>query len=315
MKSLVWFITGASRGFGLEIARAALQRGDAVVAAARDPHVVERALGQREQLLTVELDVTDERQAQTAVRAALARFGRIDVLVNNAGRGLLGAVEEASTDEVRSVFAVNVDGLLNVTRAVLPSMREHRSGRILNLSSVGGFGAWPGWGVYCATKFAVEGLSEALHAELLPLGIHVTVIEPGTFRTDFLDATSLRRAVRTIGDYSGSSGTARQWADTTNHDQLGDPVKGAAAIVTIATSTEPPVRLQLGTDALARVEGKLAQVATELAAWRTLAESTDHDHMATVRTAEGLPPWPVAQWEGVLSTTGVLDCGANMVFA
>ena len=142
MKSLVWFITGASRGFGLEIARAVLERGDAVVAAARDPKVVEIALGQRDKLLSVELDVTDERQAQASVRAALARFGQIDVLVNNAGRGLLGAVEEASAEEIRSVFAVNVDGLLNVTRAVLPSMRERRSGRILNLSAAGGFGAW-----------------------------------------------------------------------------------------------------------------------------------------------------------------------------
>ena len=168
MKSLVWFITGASRGFGLEIARAVLERGDAVVAAARDPKVVEITLGQRDKLLSVELDVTDERQAQASVRAALARFGQIDVLVNNAGRGLLGAVEEASAEEIRSVFAVNVDGLLNVTRAVLPSMRERRSGRILNLSAAAGFGAWPGWGVYCATKFAVEGLSEALRAELLP---------------------------------------------------------------------------------------------------------------------------------------------------
>ena len=232
MKSLVWFITGASRGFGLEIARAVLERGDAVVAAARDPKVVEIALGQRDKLLSVELDVTDERQAQASVRAALTRFGQIDVLVNNAGRGLLGAVEEASAEEIRSVFAVNVDGLLNVTRAVLPSMRERRSGRILNLSAVGGFGAWPGWGVYCATKFAVEGLSEALRAELLPLGILVTVIEPGTFRTDFLDASSLRRAVQVIDDYSGSSGTAREWADSSNHNQLGDPAKGAAAIVT-----------------------------------------------------------------------------------
>jgi NADP-dependent 3-hydroxy acid dehydrogenase YdfG len=159
VKSLVWFITGASRGFGLEIARAALERGDTVVAAARDPKVVERALGRHEQLLAVELDVTDEREAQEAVSAALQRFGQIDVLVNNAGRGLLGAIEEASAEEVRSVFAVNVDGVLNVTRAVLPAMRERRSGRILNLSSVGGFGSRPGWGVYCATKFAVEGIS------------------------------------------------------------------------------------------------------------------------------------------------------------
>ena len=178
-----------------------------------------------------------------------------------------------------------VDGLLAVTRAVLPAMRSRRSGRILNISSVGGFGAWPGWGVYCATKFAVEGLSEALHAELLPLGIRVTVIEPGTFRTDFLDPSSLRRAARVIDDYSGSGGSARQWADTANHNQLGDPVKGAAAIVAIATSTEPPLRVQLGTDSLARVEAKLAQVAGELATWRTLAESTDYEQVANAVTA------------------------------
>jgi NAD(P)-dependent dehydrogenase (short-subunit alcohol dehydrogenase family) len=285
MESLVWFITGASRGFGLEITRAALERGDAVVAAARDPKVVERALGQHEHLLAVELDVTDEREAQAAVNTALARFGHIDLLVNNAGRGLLGAVEESSAEEVRSVFAVNVDGLLNVTRAVLPAMRQRRSGRILNLSSVGGFGAWPGWGVYCATKFAVEGISEALHAELQPLGIHVTVIEPGTFRTDFLDSSSLRRADRVIADYNGSGGSAREWADTANHNQLGDPAKGANAIVAVATSAKPPLRVQLGTDSLARVEAKLAQVASELAAWRTLAESTDYEKKATARSA------------------------------
>jgi NAD(P)-dependent dehydrogenase (short-subunit alcohol dehydrogenase family) len=141
-----------------------------------------------------------------------------------------------------------------------------------------------GWGVYCATKFAVEGLSEALHAELLPLGIRVTIIEPGTFRTDFLDASSLRRAARVIGDYSGTSGSARQWADATNHDQLGDPVKGAAAIIAVAASMEPPLRLQLGTDSLARVEAKLAHVAAELAEWRPLAESTDRVRMSPMRT-------------------------------
>jgi NAD(P)-dependent dehydrogenase (short-subunit alcohol dehydrogenase family) len=277
MESLVWFVTGASRGFGLEITRAALERGDAVVAAARKPEEVEQALGHHERLLPVALDITNEPQALDAVETALQRFGKIDVLVNNAGRGLLGAVEEAAAEEVRSVFAVNVDGLLNVTRAVLPSMRKRRSGRILNLSSVGGFRGWQGWGVYCSTKFAVEGLSEALHAELLPLGIHVTVIEPGTFRTDFLDNSSLGRAKQVIDDYKETAGTAREWADNTNHGQLGDPVKGAAAMVTIATAPDPPVRLQLGTDCVAQVEAKLAQVTEELARWRHLAESTDYE--------------------------------------
>ncbi|HMF79614.1 MAG TPA: oxidoreductase [Bryobacteraceae bacterium] len=275
MKALVWFVTGASRGFGLEIARAALNRGDSVVAAARDPRSVERALGQHEQLLPVSLDVTNEQQAQAAVAAALAKFGQIDVLVNNAGRGLVGAVEETSAAEVRSVFAVNVDGLLTVSRAVLPSMRERRAGRILNLSSVGGFASWPGWGVYCATKFAVEGLSEAMHAELLPLGIHVTVIEPGPFRTDFLDASSLGRVNRVIEDYKKTAGTARDWADSSHSAQPGDPVKGAAAIIEIGTAENPPVRLQLGADSVAAVEAKLTQVA-EIATWRKLAESTGY---------------------------------------
>ncbi|HWY68668.1 MAG TPA: SDR family NAD(P)-dependent oxidoreductase [Terriglobales bacterium] len=210
MNSLVWFITGASRGLGLEITRAALKRGDSVVATARNLQSIVHAPGGQERLLPVALDVTNGLQAEAAVSVALKRFGRIDVLVNNAGRGLLGAVEEASSEEVRSVFAVNVDGLLTATRAVLPSMRERRSGRILNISSGGGFSGAPGWGVYCATKFAVEGLSESLHAELLPLGIHVTIIEPGAFRTDFLDASSLHRTAQVIDDYSESAGVTRQ---------------------------------------------------------------------------------------------------------
>jgi NAD(P)-dependent dehydrogenase (short-subunit alcohol dehydrogenase family) len=274
MSSNVWFITGASRGFGLEIARAALDCGDAVVAAARSPRAVERALGRRAKLLAVELDVTNPQQAQAAADAALAGFGQIDVLVNNAGRGLVGAIEEASPEDVRSIFAVNVEGLLTVTRAVLPSMRARRSGRILNISSVGGFAAGPGWGVYSGTKFAVEGLSEAMRAELLPLGIHVTIIEPGLFRTDFLDASSLVQAAKRIDDYNGTAGATRAWANSNNQGQPGDPVKAAVAILAIATVDNPPLRLQLGADCVARIEAKLKQVAGELAQWRTLAEST-----------------------------------------
>ena len=280
MKKLVWFITGASRGFGLELARAALERGDAVVAAARNPQAVVQALGEPERLLPVALDVTNEAEAHAAVTAALARFGKIDVLVNNAGRGLLGAIEETATEELRSVFAVNVEGLLTVTRAVLPSMREHRSGRIVNISSVGGFASSAGWGVYCATKFAVEGLSEALHAELLPLGIRVVVVEPGVFRTDFLDNSSLGHTARRIDDYAATAGATREWASSSNHAQAGDPAKAAAAIVDVATSPEPPLRLQLGADCVARVEAKLAHVASELEAWRPLSLSTAYDDRA-----------------------------------
>ena len=189
----VWFITGASRGFGALIAEAALAAGDAVVATARDPSTVTARLGSHERLLATRLDVTSEAEAHQAAGLAVKKFGRIDILVNNAGYGLLGAIEEASAEETTKLFGTNVFGLLGVTRAVLPHMRRQRSGHVINLSSVGGYAGYPGWGVYGATKFAVEGISEALAAEVAPLGIKVTVVEPGFFRTDFLDETSLAR--------------------------------------------------------------------------------------------------------------------------
>ncbi|MEV7681316.1 oxidoreductase [Streptomyces sp. NPDC088341] len=274
----VWFITGASRGFGLEIARKVLDGGDAVVATARDPRTVHDALPEGgDRLLAVPLDVTVEEQARQAVDAAMERFGRIDVLVNNAGRGLLGAVEEASADEVRAVFETNVFGLLAVTRAVLPVMRRQRAGRVINISSVGGFSAGTGWGVYAGTKFAVEGLSESLRAELLPLGILTTVVEPGVFSTDFLDPSSLHRAGQAIADYAETAGRTRRWAEESNHAQEGDPVKAAEAIVTLAAMADPPSRLQLGADSVERVQAKLDLVAEELTQWRELALSTAHN--------------------------------------
>jgi NAD(P)-dependent dehydrogenase (short-subunit alcohol dehydrogenase family) len=191
-----WFITGASRGFGALIVKEALGRGDNVVATARNPDTVTKAFGDRPNLLAIGLDVNDEAQARAAAAAAVDRFGRIDVLVNNAGFGLLGAIEENSAAEVEAVFRTNVFGLLSVTRAVLPHMRRERSGRVINISSIGGYRASVGWGVYCSTKFAVEGISEALAAEVEPLGIKVTVVEPGYFRTDFLEASRSPRAPR-----------------------------------------------------------------------------------------------------------------------
>lgn len=182
-----WFITGASRGFGALIAEKALEKGDRVVATARNPQAILDRFGTRPDLLAVALDVTDEAQAHRAVGEAVARFGGIDILVNNAGYGLLGAVEEATGAEVEALYRTNVFGLLAVTRAVLPHMRRQRSGHILNFSSIGGYRSGPGFGVYSSTKFAVEGLTEALAAELAPLGIHATAIEPGYFRTDFLE--------------------------------------------------------------------------------------------------------------------------------
>lgn len=183
-----WFITGASRGFGALITERLLAKGDAVVATARNPTVIAERFGEHPNLLAMPLDVTNEEQAIAGARAAVERFDRIDVLLNNAGFGLMGAVEEATAAEIEAVYRTNVFGLLTVTRAVLPHMRKLRSGRILNISSIGGYRGAAGFGVYCSTKFAVEGLSEALHDELKPLGIHVTVVEPGYFRTDFLDS-------------------------------------------------------------------------------------------------------------------------------
>ena len=201
----VWFITGASRGFGLEITREALSRGDSVVATARNPQAVQDAIPDGgDRLLAVGLDVGVSEQVTRAVEAAIERFGRIDVLVNNAGRGLVGTVEETSDAEARALFDVNVFGLLAVTRAVLPYMRAARSGLVVNLSSVGGFVAWPGWGVYAATKFAVEALSEAMTHELAPLGIKSVAIEPGPFRTNFLDSSSLSVAETQFDDYSAT---------------------------------------------------------------------------------------------------------------
>jgi NADP-dependent 3-hydroxy acid dehydrogenase YdfG len=274
MARKVWFITGASKGFGMELTKAALDAGDSVVATARNPKTIDEAFGKHDRLLTLRLDVTNEQQAKEAVDTALKQFGQIDVLVNNAGRGLIGAIEEVTAEEVRAAFAVNVEGTLSVSRAVLPSMRARKSGHVLNLSSVGGFASWPGWGIYCATKFMVEGISEAMQAELKPLGIKLTIIEPGPFRTDFLDASSLVRSRNVISDYAETSGAAREWADNSHSAQPGDPAKAAAAMVRITEVENPPLRLQLGADCVARVEAKLDQVKAELNQWREIATST-----------------------------------------
>ncbi|NOK00205.1 MULTISPECIES: oxidoreductase [Myxococcus] len=264
-----WLITGASRGFGALIAQAALDAGDRVIATARNPKSI--PLAPHPRLVAAKLDVTNEAEA----RSVVASTGRIDVLVNNAGIGLLGGVEEASAEEVEKVYRTNVFGLLTVTRAVLPGMRQLRSGHIINLSSIGGYHAGAGWGVYCSTKFAVEGLSEALHQELAPLGIHVTVVEPGYFRTDFLDAASLTRAAASIPDYAETVGAIRTHATELNHRQPGDPSKLATAMLELAKMENPPLRLALGSDTVKSIEDKNAFVAREMAAHRALSLSTD----------------------------------------
>jgi len=271
----IWFITGASRGFGALVAARALARGHAVVATARDPGAIVARLGDHADLLPLPLDVTDESAARAAAAAAIDRFGRIDVLFNNAGFGLIGAVEEASADEIERLYRTNVFGLLAVTRAVLPHMRAARSGRVLNVSSIGGYAGAAGFGVYCSTKFAVEGLTEALDAELSPLGIRATAIEPGYFRTDFLDAVSLAVSPEAIADYADTAGRVREAARGLSRNQPGDPRRLAEVLVDFADAPEPPVRLPLGSDTVAAIERRLAGDAAILAEWHAVSASTD----------------------------------------
>ena len=275
MTQRTWLITGASRGLGAEIAKAVLAAGVKLIATARNQADLQQ-FGTNKDVLLLSMDVTDEAQVKAAIATSLEKFGQIDVLVNNAGFGLLGSVEECSAEEVESVYRTNVFGLLNVTRAVLPSMRQHRSGHIINMSSIGGYRSSPGWGIYGSTKFAVEGITEALHGELAPLGIHATVVEPGYFRTGFLDGSSLRPSAVQIPDYAQTVGKIRDVAAGLNYQQPGDPTKLAPAILQIVNADEPPLRLPLGTDTLQTIAEKNAYVEQETAQWRTLSESTDY---------------------------------------
>jgi len=271
----VWFITGASRGIGAEIAQAALAAGDAVVATARDPKGIAARLGSSDSLFPLALDGTSETSVAAAVEQAIARFGRVDVLVNNAGFGIVGAIEETNAEQVRKIYETNVFGLLNVTRALLPQLRKQRSGQIMNLSSVGGYHSGPAFGIYCSTKFAVEGITEALHAELAPLGIAVTVVEPGYFRTEFLEAKSVVETETVIADYAETAGKVRAFAKSVSLQQPGDPVRLAKALVDLANAENPPLRLPLGSDCVEAIEAKNSFVAQELEAWRAVSLSTD----------------------------------------
>ncbi|MFD4906752.1 oxidoreductase [Kitasatospora purpeofusca] len=271
----IWFVTGASRGLGAAIVREALDRGHGVIATARDASaVIEAYPDAPDGLLAVDADVTEPGQLAVAVEAGLARFGRIDVVVNNAGYGLVGAIEETSDRAARDLFDVNVFGVLNTLRATLPTLRHQRSGHVLNIGSVGGFATAPATGLYGASKFALEGISEALHGELAPLGIRVTIVEPGGFRTDFLGGSSLRTEPASIADYTEGAGPVREALARYDGHQPGDPAKAARAVVDLAGVAEPPLRLQLGADAVDRVEAKLELVRRELDRWRGVALST-----------------------------------------
>ncbi|MBD2306608.1 SDR family NAD(P)-dependent oxidoreductase [Chroococcidiopsis sp. FACHB-1243] len=278
--SRVWLITGSSSGFGRAIAQAVLDRGEKVVVTARNPQNVEDIQTKYpDRALAVQLDVTQPEQVKAAVETAIAKFGCIDVLVNNAGYGTMGALEELSDEATRRQFETNVFGALNMMRAVLPSMRQHRSGYILNLSSVGGFVSFPGAGIYCATKFALEALSEALVKEVESLGIKIIIVEPGAFRTDF-NGRSLVLADTQIADYEPIVGGFRQWLQDMDGKQPGDPVKAAEAMIQAVNSDNPPLRLALGADAVGAIETKLESVKAEMEAWKDVAVNTAYEGAA-----------------------------------
>ncbi|MBO0656793.1 SDR family NAD(P)-dependent oxidoreductase [Streptomyces triculaminicus] len=252
----VWFVTGTSSGFGREIARAVIAHGDRVVATARDVAAVEDLVALAPgRVRAVALDVTDDASIRRAVAEAETGFGRIDVLVNNAGAGLLGAFEELSDSELRRNFETNLFGAMAVTRAVLPVMRHQRAGRIVQMSSVIGVIAGPGGTAYAGTKFALEGMSEALAAEVAHLGIRVTIVEPGPFRTDF-GGRSLRWGTP-MEDYAELMGPARAALEASHGSQSGDPYRGAEAIIAAVGLEEPPLRLPLGAEAFAWIRAHL----------------------------------------------------------
>jgi len=274
-----WFITGAGRGLGADIVRAAMQAGDRVVAAGRNKAAVSDALGpDSDQLLAVELDVNNEKQAQAAVDAAAARFGKIDVLVNNAGYGHLGLFEETSVQDVQSQFGTNLFGVFNVTRVVLPLMRAARQGRIFNISSLAGVRGVAFGSLYCASKFALEGFSESLAQEVAPFNIQVVIVEPGPFRTDFLSNDSIRFAAHAVADYDMSRSAYHSSFKQRDGQQPGDPVKLALAMVRLAREPEPPRRFVAGSVAFESIKSKLNDMQAELAEWRPLSVAMDGDY-------------------------------------
>ncbi|SAL09985.1 short chain dehydrogenase [Caballeronia peredens] len=272
----VWFITGCSTGFGRELALAVIDRGWRAVVAARNPESVADLVARApDRAVAVQLDVTRAAEIKSSVERAYAAFGQIDVLVNNAGFGYLSAVEEGEEDEVRAMFEANFFGAAAMIRAVLPRMRERRSGHIVNITSVGGLVGNPGSGYYAATKFALEGLGEALARETEELGIKVTAVEPGPFRTDWA-GRSLRQTRQPIEAYAKTSGSRRAAIAERSGKQPGDPARAAQVIIEAVTSANPPGHLVLGGPGLELVRGKLARLTAEIDAWEARGAWTDN---------------------------------------
>ncbi|SEO81314.1 oxidoreductase [Amycolatopsis saalfeldensis] len=269
----VWLITGCSTGFGRELALAAVAAGDRVLATARRPETLDELVEQGAgRLRAAALDVTDSAQVRAAVKTALAEFGRIDVVVNNAGHGSVGAVEELAVTDLRALMDVMFFGAVEVTKAVLPHLREQGSGVVVQMSSMGGQTAPPGFGAYCAAKFALEGISESLAAEVAPFGVRVLIVEPGAFRTSF-GGGAMHRS-RELDAYAASTGDTRAAVNSMDGAQSGDPAKAAAAIVRAVGDPDAPLRLALGADAVEAIRAHHESVATDLAAWEDVSRAT-----------------------------------------
>jgi len=268
-----WFITGVSRGFGFALAKAALARGDKVVGTVRGeapnlPH-------KQGQLCILKVDLADEQRVVNAVEQAFAAFGRIDVIVNNAGYGVLGAVESSTDGDLRDLFNVNVFTPIRIVRAALPYLREQGSGYILNITSIAGRAPGVGSALYAATKYALEGFSTALAPEVAPLGIKVTAVAPGQFRTDFLSENSVRKQDDQAAAYASTVGAALESLVRLNHNQLGDPDLAASCLIDLVNAQEPPLNLLLGSDALERAHRKMDAMLAEMQAWAGMSLSTD----------------------------------------
>lgn len=271
-----WFITDASKGFGLELVRQLLAKGENVAATTRSKSELEKLVPANDNFLPLEMNLLDENNVKLAIAQTIKQFGSLDVVVNNAGYGLLGAVEELTDAEARQNFDVNVFGSLNVIRQALPQMRKQQSGHIFNISSIGGYlGDFPGFGIYCATKFAVIGFTESLAMETKAFNINVTAVLPGYFRTNFLNSDSLLVSKNEMPEYETTRESQRFHQQQMNNNQPGDPVKGVAAIIEAAQSQNPPVHLFLGSDAYGLAKQKMETISAELETWKALTTSTD----------------------------------------
>jgi short-subunit dehydrogenase len=274
MSKKTWLITGTSQGFGKELVKHILENGDEVIATSRNPSALEEFRSYGDQLMVRGLDIKNRDSSIDLTREAIDRFGKIDVLINNIGYGLAGGIEEVKESEWREQFEINVFGTLHITQAVLPYMRARKSGYIQVLSSIAGLRATPGAGYYNGTKFALEGMFEALSSELAPLNIGVTIIEPGPFRTNFA-GDSIRISENLISDYAEITGPFREYLKKANGNQAGDPVKAAKIMVDLAERDKKPIRLLLGKMAFNTYKTKLQQELERINEWQSISESAD----------------------------------------